>query len=201
MGSSVHIKHRLSGHRGMLKHGTHTNPYLQHAWDKYGPQAFKMYPVEYAGKETLKDREQFWMDLYQDNYYNAIPFADRRELSEEHRRKLSQAATGKPHPVSHSAGAKQRRSEAQVGKVLSDEHKDAISRGVRSVSDETRERILAGLEFGRGSTGSRKLQPEQVHAIRKRLANNDAYVHIARDFDVARETIARIDRGDTYADI
>lgn len=201
VGSTTNIKHRLWTHRATLRRGNHTNPYLQHAWDKYGAPAFEMYLVEYSEKDRLQEREQFWMDLFEGNYYNAIPFADRRELSKEHRRKLSLAAIGKPHPVSQSEEARKRRSEAQLGKVLSREHRAAISRGVRDVSEDTKERILAGLEVGWGNTSSRKLTPQQIYSIRDRLKDGDSYVHIAKDFDVARETIARIDRGDTYADI
>jgi len=41
VGRSVKMGQRWSKHRHRLKTGVHGNPYLQSAWDKYGPDAFE----------------------------------------------------------------------------------------------------------------------------------------------------------------
>ena len=63
IGSSKNIKRRLGIHRSMLRRGTHRNPHLQNAWNKYGESAFVMVAVceayfdEGESIYRLKDRE------------------------------------------------------------------------------------------------------------------------------------------------
>lgn len=58
VGSAVWLAKRKRHHREGLLSGSHENPYLQKAWDKYGPSAFEYSVLEYCDKEKLMEREQ-----------------------------------------------------------------------------------------------------------------------------------------------
>lgn len=59
IGSSVDIGHRWACHRMELRNIYHKNKYLQHAWSKYGEQAFSFEVVEFIG--SLRKIEQEWI--------------------------------------------------------------------------------------------------------------------------------------------
>ena len=68
IGSSKNIKRRLGIHRSMLRHGTHRNPHLQNAWNKYGESAFVMEIIESTIPDNRIKREQFWIDTTPNRY-------------------------------------------------------------------------------------------------------------------------------------
>lgn len=63
VGSAVWLAKRKRHHREALLAGTHHNPYLQKAWNKYGNVAFEYSVLEYCEKEKLTEREQIYLDL------------------------------------------------------------------------------------------------------------------------------------------
>ena len=79
IGSSKHIKNRLTGHKRSLEQGKHHSVLLQRAWDKYGKICFDFLVIEDCLPETLIEREQFWMDYFKSydskNGYNIKPLA------------------------------------------------------------------------------------------------------------------------------
>lgn len=99
IGSSVNLRQRLHGHRGALRRGEHGNSHLQHAYDKYGDNAFHFEIVEQVScKEDLVEREQYYLDTLKP-YYNIHPNA-RSSLgvkrTPEQRIKNGAAHRGKP---------------------------------------------------------------------------------------------------------
>ena len=95
VGSAVCIKERIAGHKSYLKHGKHPNAKLQHAWTKYGCDAFLFEVIEVVDEKTnLISREQFWMDaLDAIRGFNIAPKAGSslgRKATEETRKKLSE---------------------------------------------------------------------------------------------------------------
>lgn len=61
VGSSVDVWARIQSHKSLLARGTHRNPFLQNAWNKYGPEAFTF---EVIAKCKPKERfkvEQRWI--------------------------------------------------------------------------------------------------------------------------------------------
>jgi group I intron endonuclease len=63
IGSTVNPESRWKSHQTCLRNGTHNSRYLQHAWGKYGEEAFVFEVLEYTGEARLIVREQFWLDL------------------------------------------------------------------------------------------------------------------------------------------
>lgn len=65
IGSSGDLISRRSAHFVGLYENSHPNQYLQHSWNKYGPQAFVFVVLELiTGENFLIEREQFNLDFY-----------------------------------------------------------------------------------------------------------------------------------------
>jgi group I intron endonuclease len=62
IGSSCRIEKRWREHELHLIAGTHVNPHLQSAWNKYGSDAFELLIVEQCSKESIRQREQQILD-------------------------------------------------------------------------------------------------------------------------------------------
>ncbi len=62
VGSAINIRRRWTGHRTDLERGEHDNPYLQRAWNKYGPDSFYFSVLEFVSPDELISREQAWID-------------------------------------------------------------------------------------------------------------------------------------------
>ncbi len=108
VGSSRNLKRRRRDHFSTLRKNRHHSPRLQNAWNKYGEIAFEFVILEYCEPPTLKEREQYHIDLL-GSYrvgYNSMPMASyqgdeitarisnslkNREFTAEHRANLSKA--------------------------------------------------------------------------------------------------------------
>lgn len=77
VGSAVNIPGRWRVHRHHLRARTHTNRYLQHAWNKHGEAAFTFTILEECPREQLIEREQHWIDTLNTVHsgYNRVPQA------------------------------------------------------------------------------------------------------------------------------
>jgi group I intron endonuclease len=145
IGSAASLSNRKQKHLSDLNTGKHHNRYLQRVYNKYGKDYFIFKVVEYSEKESLLEREQFWIDRFdfKNELYNLTPTAGSSlgcKRSDEFRRKISEANKGKKlsdehrNKISDSSkgkiiSEKQRKiiSEANKGKKLSDEHRNKIS--------------------------------------------------------------------------
>jgi group I intron endonuclease len=99
IGGSKNIESRWKWHVNRLRHGNHSNPHLQHAWNKYGESNFFIESVEECNVELLDLREQYWIDttkcLDPDIGYNIAPRAGIPPMTEETKRKIGDANRGK----------------------------------------------------------------------------------------------------------
>lgn len=165
IGSSVNMQKRFSSHRQDLRHGVHTNPYLQNSWSKYGEAAFDFSVIEVvSSRDDLTKTEQVYLDGFEsynrDIGYNAAKDATHPTLgmpcTEEAKAKLRAVMTGKRHtpetvakiralkmghPVSAEARAKM--SASHTGKVMLDSQKEKV-RAYRH-TPEAKERIGAAV--------------------------------------------------------
>jgi group I intron endonuclease len=157
VGQTTDITKRWSRHRSDFKDGKHGNRYLQRAWNKYGEDVFEFKIAE----EVITDltiSEQFWIDAYRAAgvmIYNVAVPGDSpmlgRHLSDEHRKKISDANLGNQHTLGRklSDETKAKISLANKGKVRSHEACMKLSNRMkgnkynlgRSPSQETRNQI------------------------------------------------------------
>jgi group I intron endonuclease len=111
IGSAVNVANRFYEHRKHLRKGTHANSHLQHAWLKYGADAFQWTLVARCAPELLIAAEQQAIDRCvalhgRDRLYNICLVAQsalgvRRSL--ETRRRMSEAKRGKKHTAESCA--------------------------------------------------------------------------------------------------
>lgn len=128
LGQTKNLHKRFREHWSALQSNRHRNRHLQHAWNKYGGLAFEFVILEYCPVESLNKREQYWLDSYADKggcYNFALDVvAPMRGLkfSAAHRKKIS---------------------DANRGKVVSDETRQKMSIALRGkrASDETRQKL------------------------------------------------------------
>lgn len=124
--TSNSFRARMRGHVSCLNLGRSKNPHLQRAWNKYGEDAFEFSVLEVVErKEKLLEHEQFWLDQLKKKRatYNCEGTVERptlgkkltdeqkrkigerqrgRRASLETKRKMREAALGKPKPKSTS---------------------------------------------------------------------------------------------------
>lgn len=149
VGSTRQVAARWRDHKATLRAGTHHNRHLQHAWEKYGEEAFEFRVLEEVPDEELMDAELRWIREYMGRLFNvdieprATPArfmseetrermrASKRNLSPETRAKMSESAKrrGVLRKATDTAAEKAR------GKPRSEEVKRKIS--------ETRRKNLA----------------------------------------------------------
>lgn len=101
VGSSTHLKSRISSHYNFLKNNKHPNRHLQSAWNKYGEEYFDYEILEYVDKINLIEREQYWIDILKvcdrDTGYNIAPIAGNNvgiKRSEEFKQNLREQNKG-----------------------------------------------------------------------------------------------------------
>ncbi|HKE97425.1 MAG TPA: NUMOD3 domain-containing DNA-binding protein [Actinomycetes bacterium] len=126
-----------------------------------------------------------------------------RKLSPEHRARIRNAHTGRPKSAAHRENLR----AVNLGKQLHPAHRARISQGLtgrrptevtrakiaashrgHAVSDETRRKI-GDANRGRRYPARRVLTAQQCKAIRRRYADGETQVLLAREYGVSRATI------------
>jgi hypothetical protein len=101
IGSAVSIRYRLNTHKRLLRDNRHFNTHLQSSYNKYGLSNFIFEQLEVTTKETMIEKEQYWIDhlnaINPKKGYNKRSIASSNlgvKASEETKRKLSLAHIG-----------------------------------------------------------------------------------------------------------
>lgn len=127
IGSAVNFRRRRNGHRTRLNQGRHHCPGLQHAFNKYGPDALVFEIVELVPRAQLLEREQFYLDSLWPKLYNCARVAGSglgTQISVAARQKISKALKG----IKRSPETRARMSAAQAGRKMSTQACINISR-------------------------------------------------------------------------
>jgi len=173
IGSSVDVMKRYNGHLEDLNNNKHRNQLLQRAYNKYGKNSFEFTILLYLNKDSLIEKEQEYIDLYQATNrkygFNICPVAGTtlgvkrpganigRILSEETKRKIANSVRG----FKHSLETKERMSETRKGKKkppMSEEQKQKLSilKTGKILSNETK------LKIGIASKGNQEKERLQL---------------------------------------
>jgi group I intron endonuclease len=186
VGSALNIEDRWRVHRGRFKYQKHENKYLQHAWDKYGEEAFTWTIIEVVTDTTkLLNKEQKWINKYK-SYNRRRGFNIARVAGNT--RKITDTECERIYHR-HEAGERM--------------HKLAKEFGVHAVTISRALQRLSWKENGRPHTYNRhgnnnpraKLTTKDVETIRTRLSKGERPINIAKDYSVHKETIAHIRDG------
>lgn len=144
VGSSADVDMRWSQHKWNAGKNKHINPHFQHAWNKYGQQAFAFEVLEIVPDPAdLVTIEQYYLDWLEPEY-NICPVAGSclgRACSKQHRARISASHKGKVLSEEH----KTKISASHQGKPLSQSHRDHIGAAHlgRHLSEETRAKLRA----------------------------------------------------------
>jgi group I intron endonuclease len=184
IGSSVDVRARWNQHRSKLRRGLHCNHELQAAWSVFGSPLFSWVLLEETvDRDSLIDREQFWLDSTPDTYnvstragsgpkagFRHTPDAIEkmraamlgRPKSPEHRARLSLARTGSKQPK-HAAALRGRQMLPHVKAAL------LVANLGRKHSPEERARRAAAIS-GRACTPETRARISATQ--RRRLSAN-----------------------------
>jgi group I intron endonuclease len=153
VGSAVNPRKRCRWHYAALRRGAHYSPYLQHAWDKHGEDAFVfeiLEPVLFV--EDLIPREQYWIDTKRAanpaHGFNGSPTAGSplgRKHTDEARAKISERQKAHfANPVErakHSERTKARCADPVYRATLSERAKKQFSDPVQRANMIAREKV------------------------------------------------------------
>lgn len=143
--TSRSLMKRRNEHFYHLNKNSHSNRHLQNAWNKYGAESFVFEVLLYCDPENCLIYEQLALDHLQPEYNICLIAGNSlgRKLSQETKRKLSEAHRGKHL----SEETRRKMSKSKRGKRLSDETKQRISNSKRNKPciEETKRKISASL--------------------------------------------------------
>ncbi len=196
IGQAVDVMQRIAGHFKRLRAGKHHCAHLQLAFQKYGQGAFVHSVLEECSRESLTDREQYWMDYYRDRgIYNTAPAAGTNaglKLTQKARMNISAGMMG--HAV--SCEAKDRMSAARMGWNPSTETRAKMSAAKRNMSAETKVRMSAahkGVKLSEAHReGLRKSHEGKPHAGHVLTLNDCANGGKKAQASITPETRAKI---------
>jgi group I intron endonuclease len=98
LGSSQNIQKRWGSHKYNLLRNQHHSRYLQSAWNKYGEDSFSFDVIKTCKVDELLQFEQIFLD-FSCPHYNILKVAGSPRgnvMTEETRKKMSEAKKGKP---------------------------------------------------------------------------------------------------------
>lgn len=128
IGQSVNIYERWAKHRSLLRKKQHKNQHLQSAWDSYGEDGFSFYIVKQCTTDELDELEIYYSDLYNvfDNRYgyNIEPAGKSNHTRSQET--IDKIKKNRKYVVSKET--RQKISQLQTGRKLTDEWKENISK-------------------------------------------------------------------------
>lgn len=182
VGSTAKIKERFRAHRRKLRAGTHHCPHLQHAWNKYGEDAFVFRVVAYVDNPLeLHAVEQVFLDEHHGSAqcYNYARYTDSSSRgvvrSSEHRTAISAALKAHYAENGHHA----------VGRKHSTESRELMrkNRSGKAVSDATKEKLREANLGKRASVATRAklsaLRKGKERAVEHAAKYNKAIVEVS----------------------
>lgn len=124
IGSAVDLSERWHKHQYAWQRGNHANRHLQNAYNKYGAASFVCDVIETCNRDTLVERENYYLTTlapFSPNGFNIAMDATRPRLglivTDETRQKLSIAGKGRKPSLETNAKI----SASKIGKKASDE--------------------------------------------------------------------------------
>ena len=104
VGSSKDIETRWRNHKSALNDGTHANPHLQRAWDKYKAHNFSFEIIEECSLDTRFEREQHYLNTlnpFDNNGYNVVRQISKEYMSDNYMIKQCARCHKEYHTFSH----------------------------------------------------------------------------------------------------
>jgi group I intron endonuclease len=189
-------------HKWNLKNNKHSNTYLQNAWNKYGCDKFKFYPLEsfkllqknIVTKHELDRLEKYYIEKY-DTFKNGFNLTTGGEeckmspLSEEAKRKIGEKNRINMLGRKHTEETKRKMSESHKGYVKSEIHRDNLSKALIGLvrSDEQKEKCRLANQGSKQKTA--KYTEDLIEQIRTDYMNGIKPTELSIKYNINRGTI------------
>lgn len=170
---------RWTFHKWCLKNNNHSNIYLQNAWNKYGADSFKFYPIEsfevsqkdIITKAYLDELERKYIEQF-NTFINGFNLTTGGEsckmspLSDEAKRKIGDKNKINMLGKKHSEETKKLMSESHKGYVKSESHRDNLSKALTGLvrSEEQKEKCRQANQGSKQKTS--KYTEEQIEKVK-----------------------------------
>lgn len=131
IGQTLDYIDRINHHKNKLKRNCDDNPYLQNDYNKYGLNNFEFKIIEECLPNNLLERETYWINYYggkdSDSLYNIQDLYG----FNKHYCMNKQGSNNVMYHKTHTDEVKQLLHNINTGKVLSLEHRNKISQGLK----------------------------------------------------------------------
>lgn len=223
VGQTKNVRNRWNRHKELQKKANDANykyrkfiQVIHYALAKYGLENFEFVVVEEVEtQEQANDREEHWareLNSYAPSGYNVTKCGEHKALSEETKRKISEAQKGRKVPKHR----KQQISKTLTGRTLSEEHKQVISEGMKNSEVENTGQFQKGQKapakafkkghvpwntgksgykvpaISKAKTGKTKYTTEQILYMKKLKSQGESYRAIAREFGTAHTYVKKL---------
>jgi group I intron endonuclease len=180
IGSSSDLRHRIHCHHSELARNKHCNSHLQHAYNKYGEQAFEFNVLLLCSIENKLYYEQVLLDNLKPAYNIAVCATANMQglrLSDESRAKMSAARKGERHPnfgkhLSEETRAKiSEANKGQLGNMLGKHHSEATCAKISAarkgyILSEEHKCKLSEANFGKHPSDETRAKMSETQKVR-----------------------------------
>ena len=189
-------------HKWNLKNNRHSNKYLQNAWNKYGVNNFKFYPIEsfelsqkdITTKEKLDELEQYYIEKF-DTFKNGFNLTTGGEkcrmspLSEEAKRKIGEKNRINMLGKKLSVETRKLMSESHKGYVKSETHRKNLSKALTGItrSEEHKEKCRIANQGSKQKTA--KYTEEQIEKVKIDIMNGIDINIISQTYNISYKYI------------
>ena len=151
VGQAVYFERRFAQHRYELLENSHSNSYLQNAYNKYGKENFIFVKIEFLSNlDMLTERETYWINFYKSNNrcfgYNLRISVDSNKgivFSEEIRKRMGDGRKGKKRKPFTEATKNKMRENGKKQKFTEDDlnRLRTINIGRKQTKEEIQKRV------------------------------------------------------------
>ncbi len=189
-------------HKWNLKNNHHSNTYIQNAWNKYGEENFKFYPIEsfsinekeHITKTKLDKLEKYYIKKYDTfkNGFNLTTGGDKCKmtpLSDDAKRKIGEKNRINMLGKKHSEETKKKMSKSHIGYVKTESHRKHISESLTGIkrSDEHKEKCRLANQGSKQKTA--KYTEDLIEKIRIDYMNGIKPTELSNKYNINRGTI------------
>lgn len=193
---------RWTFHKWNLKNNQHSNAYLQNAWNKYGDENFKFYPLksfdlsqkEIVTKHELDKLEQYYIEEY-DTFENGFNLTTGGEkcrmlpLSDEAKKKIGEKNRVNMLGRKHTEETKRKMSESHKGYVKTELHRKHLSESKKGkpISEEHKEKCRMANQGSKQKTA--KYTEDLIEKIRIDYMNGTTPTELSKKYNMNRGTV------------
>lgn len=184
-------------HKWNLKNNHHSNTYLQNAWNKYGENNFKFYPIESfelsqkdtITKEKLDELEEYYIRKFNtfENGFNLTTGGEKCKmspLSDVAKRKIGEKNKINMLGKKHSDETRKLMSESHKGYIKSEIHRENLSKSLTGLvrSEEQKEKCRIANQGSKQKTA--KYTEEQIEKVKIDIINGIDIDTISKTYNI-----------------